>query len=89
MLVKVIHVEPRGGYRLFLQFSDGTEGERDFSRLTQSDGPMVQPLKDPVYFARVFLDLGAPTWPNGYDIAPDALHADMQAAGELRRSRAA
>ena len=31
---------------------------------------MVQPLKDPAYFARVFLDLGAPTWPNGFDMAP-------------------
>ena len=89
MLVNVVHVEPRGGYRLFVQFSDGTEGERDFTDLIRAEGPMLEPLKDPAYFARVFLDYGAPTWPNGYDMAPDALHADMQAVGELKRSEAA
>lgn len=89
MLTNVIWVEQRGGYRLFLQFSDGTEGERDFSLLVKSEGPMVQPLKDPTYFARVFLDRGAPTWPNGFDMAPDALHEDMRQAGQLSRSDAA
>lgn len=89
MLVNVVHVESRGGHRLFLQFSDGTEGERDFSALMRQSGPMLEPLKDPLYFARVFLDYGAPTWPNGYDMAPDALYADMKTAGELRRSDAA
>ncbi len=44
---------------------------------------MAAPLKDPAYFNRVFLELGALTWPNGYDWSPEALHADMQAAGAL------
>ena len=86
MLTNVIRVEPRGGHRLFFQFSDGTEGERDFSQMVRSDGPMIQPLKDPLYLARVFLDLGAPTWPNGFDLAPDALYEDMRQAGQLSRS---
>jgi hypothetical protein len=30
-LVDVLKVEPLGGFRLRLHFSDGTEGERDFS----------------------------------------------------------
>jgi len=89
MLTNVIRVEPRGGYRLFFEFSDGTEGERDFSDLVAHEGPMVQPLKDPAYFARVFLDYGAPTWPNGFDMAPDALHEEMRKAGQLSRSDAA
>ena len=38
MLTRVVHVEPRGGYRLFVQFSDGTEGERDFSQMVTSQG---------------------------------------------------
>jgi len=51
---------------------------------------MIQPLKDPGYFARVFLDYGgAPTWPNGFDMAPDALYDDMRGAGQLSRSDAA
>ncbi len=30
-LVDVVRVQPEGGYRLALAFSDGTEGERDFA----------------------------------------------------------
>jgi hypothetical protein len=42
---------------------------------------MVAPLKDPAFFARVFVDAGAPTWPNAYDYAPSALYAEMREAG--------
>jgi hypothetical protein len=33
----------------------------------------------------VFLEFGAPTWPNGLDIAPEWLRRGMEAAGELTR----
>lgn len=72
-----------GPYRLKLWFTDGTAGEWDFSELTRDSGPMVEPFKDPVYFDRVFIEFGALTWPNGYDWSPEALHADMAAAGAL------
>jgi hypothetical protein len=40
---------------------------------------MFEPLRDPAYFAQVQLDeLGVPVWPNGVDIAPDALHQRLQ-----------
>src|SRR5690349_18115435 len=51
-LVDVTRVEPRGGYRLALTFSDGTEGERDFAELIAEGGEMVEPLRDQVFFAR-------------------------------------
>jgi hypothetical protein len=44
---------------------------------------MVEPLRDPDYFARVFLDYGAPTWPNSFDMSPDWLRIKMERAGEL------
>jgi hypothetical protein len=46
---------------------------------------MVRPLKDPAFFARVFVELGALTWPNGFGLDPIALHHRMSAAGELGR----
>ena len=49
---------------------------------------MLAPLRAPSYFAQVSLHCGAPTWPNGFDIAPEWLHK-MEAAGELHRSDAA
>ena len=47
------------------------------------DGIMVAPLKDPAYFARAYVEAGAPTWPNGLDICPTSLRADMEAAGTI------
>ena len=83
MLIKVRKAKPLGDYRLVIEFSDDTMGERDFS-LTSETGPMLQPLNDPTYFRRLFVENGAITWPNGYDWDPIALHDEMKAAGELR-----
>ena len=52
-IVKVLKVEKLGGFRLRLHFSDGMRGERDFSDIVAEDGSMVEPLKDPAFFARV------------------------------------
>jgi hypothetical protein len=85
-LIKVTKAEPIGGYRLRLRFSDGSIGERDFDDIVSESGPMLEPLRDPAYFARVFIDLGTPTWPNGYDLAPSALYSEMQQAGLLKQT---
>lgn len=84
-LVKVTKVEPLNGYRLRLSFSDDSIGEMDLAELVSKPGSMVQPLQDPSYFARVFLDTGTPTWPNGFDLAPHALHSEMKKLGLLKR----
>jgi hypothetical protein len=49
---------------------------------------MVEPLHDPAYFARVFVDHGMPTWPNGFDIAPGWLRRQIDAIGALERDAA-
>jgi hypothetical protein len=87
-IVKVIGVTPLGGYRLHLAFSDGTEGDPDFAEVIAEGGPMVEPLADKAIFAKVFLQLGVLTWPNGFDVDSIALHDEMQAAGLLRKSAA-
>jgi hypothetical protein len=83
MLTKVTHLERLGGFRLGVRFSDGSEGIHDFTRMLDEPGSMLAPLRDEAYFARVFLEFGAPTWPNGFDIAPEWLRREMEAAGEL------
>ena len=88
-MIDVIGVKRLGGYRLEISFSDGTVGTRDFSEIKSRTGEMVEPLKDPAYFARVFIDDGALTWPNGYDWDPIALHDEMKGAKLLRRVDAA
>jgi len=87
-MIDVISVKPLGGFRLRVAFSDGFVSAHDFSSTTARDGEMVRPLKDPAFFARVFVELGALTWPNGFDLDPIALHDRMAAAGELSREAA-
>ena len=55
---------------------------------SRESGPMLESLKDPAYFARVFIDDGVLTSPSGYDWDPIALHDEME-AGLLRRVNAA
>jgi Protein of unknown function (DUF2442) len=85
MLTKVLRLEKLGDYRLRIRFNDGSEGMHDFAAMVTEPGPMLEPLHDKSYFARVFLEFGAPTWPNGFDIAPEWLRREMEAAGELSR----
>ena len=88
-MIDVVAVRPLGGHKLEIEFSDGTVGVRDFVSITRKTGPMALPLKDPAFFARVFIDDGALTWPNGYDWDPTALHDEMKTEGLLRRADAA
>ena len=85
MLTKVTRLEKIGRFRLRIRFSDGSEGEHDFGAMVNEPGSMLEPLRDPAYFDRVFLEFGAPTWPNGFDISPEWLRREMAAAGELAR----
>ena len=89
MMIHVTDVKPVGPFKLFIRFSDDTEGERDFAEFVQQDGVMLEPLKDAGYFAKVFLEYGALTWPNGFDWDPIALHDEMRDMGLLRTSAAA
>ena len=82
-MVDVLRLRPLEGYRVWLRFTDGSEGVRDLSSVIAKGGPMVEPLNDPAYFARVFVEMGAPTWPNGFDLDPINLYMEMRKAGEL------
>ncbi|KKB12995.1 hypothetical protein VE25_04330 [Devosia geojensis] len=83
MLTKVTSLRKLDGFQLSVRFADGSEGVHDFAEMVREPGPLTEPLRDEAYFARVFLEFGAPTWPNGFDIAPEWLRREMSAAGEL------
>jgi hypothetical protein len=85
MLTKVAKVECLGGFRLRFTFNDGSVGDHDFSGMVAGSGSLLQPLKDPAYFSRVFLEFGAPTWPNGFDMSPEWVRRTLADAKELRR----
>ena len=76
MLLDIIEVKALGGYRLYLKFEDGVEGEVDFSELAPLDG-VYEPLRDPAFFAKVRVnpDWGTICWPNDADADPMVLYA--------------
>jgi hypothetical protein len=44
-------------------------------------GPVLEPLRDLQVFRQVTLDEdGVPAWPNGADLGPDVLHAQLSRA---------
>jgi hypothetical protein len=84
-MVDVLRLRPLDGYRLWLRFTDGSEGVRDLSDVIAEGGVMVEPLKSKQYFDRVVVELGAPTWPNGFDLDPINLYMQLRDAGALSK----
>ena len=72
----VVQARHLGGYRVWLRFDDGLEGELDLAG--ELWGPVFEPLRDPAYFARFSVD-DTLVWPNGADLAPEFLHAKLAA----------
>jgi hypothetical protein len=92
MMPTVVSAEYEGGYRLRLAFSDHTTKTVDFHKWLE--GPVFEPLKDPVFFRRFFLDGGTVVWPNGADIAPETLYGERgvrarRPNNQMQRTRSA
>jgi hypothetical protein len=67
-----------------VEFTDGTTGEADLSRFLSGarvSGTVFEALRDPAAFAQARVELGAVTWPNGADLAPDAMYDAIREHG--------
>jgi len=80
-LPQVIRARYIGEFIVSTRFDDGTEKYIDVSQWFK--GPVFEPLKDPKFFKKFFIEAGTLAWPNGVDIAPEALYA----ARELTKKR--
>lgn len=79
---RVTSVQPLSGYRLEVCFEDGLRGT--ISLEDRLFGPVFEPLNNEEYFRQVFVDeFGAVSWPNGADLAPDALYERIRAASAV------
>jgi len=67
------------------RFDDGTEKSIDISQWFK--GPVFEPLKDPKFFKRFFIEAGTLCWPNGVDIAPEALYSARESSKKRRNKR--
>jgi hypothetical protein len=72
-LPQVIEARYVRSFIVATRFDDGTEKQIDVSQWFK--GPVFAPLKNPKLFKRFFIEAGTLAWPNGVDIAPEALYA--------------
>ena len=80
---RVVEVAPFENYRFSVRFIDGMTGTVDMSKLIASPHAGVfAALADPAYFAQVFVEEGVVTWPGELDLAPDAMHTEIQKHGK-------
>lgn len=78
MLHRIVDVEARPDYRVWIRFEDGTEGVVDLSDLVGKG--VFRRWNEPGEFEKVFIDeeVGTIAWPGGLDLAPDRLYRDVK-----------
>jgi hypothetical protein len=78
MVPHVLEARLIGGYRLWLRFDDGAEGEVDLSG--ELRGPVFEPLRNPEFFGQfnIHPELKTLVWPNGADFAPEFLRMALR-----------
>jgi len=75
----VVSVRPLDDFQLEVRFDDGTCGV--VSLKERLFGPVFEPLRESALFRQVSVDeFGAVCWPNGADLAPDALYERIRSA---------
>ncbi len=69
-------VKPLTDYKIYVEVADGRKGVFDVAPYLEHG--VFRELKNPAYFNQVGVLLGAVTWPNEQDIAPETLIAELQ-----------
>lgn len=79
---RVTDVEALPDFRLRVRFNDGTEGTVELARFINSpEAGVFAALRDESLFRQARIVLGAVTWPDGLDLAPDAMHRGIKEHG--------
>jgi hypothetical protein len=85
-LPQVIGARHISGFIVSARFDDGSEKYVDVSQWFK--GPVFEPLKDPKFFKKFFIEGGTLAWPNGVDIAPEALYAARESSKRHKKRMA-
>ena len=81
---RIASADPLPGMRLRIRFVDGTNGQVELAAFLSSEkvsGTIFEPLREADFFSRVSLADGAVQWPNGADLAPDAMYDAIRESG--------
>ena len=75
-LVQPVAVEPRDGYRIWIRYSDGSEGEIDLSHLAGHG--VFAAWDDRSYFEKVHVtEHRSIAWDDLIELCPDALYMEL------------
>ncbi|BCX89933.1 hypothetical protein MIN45_P2307 [Methylomarinovum tepidoasis] len=90
MLVDLVEARPLGNHHVYLRFEDGLEGALDLGAHLSFRG-IFAPLRDPERFRTLRVDpsLGTICWPNGADVAPEALYSWLKKTLEHEKTQPA
>jgi hypothetical protein len=78
MVVWVTEAKAMPGFRLWLRFSDASQGQVDLREFVESDRrEIVRQLRDPAVFANLTVGADTVVWANGFDLAPEFLRARL------------
>jgi hypothetical protein len=79
-VIWVIDARALPDYRLWVRFSDQSEGELTLRNFIMSDErPIVAALRDREKFAAIRVAMDTVVWDNGFDLAPEFLYAQLKA----------
>ena len=75
----IVDVRAEKNHGLWLRFADGATGtvQLDAKEFTG----VLEPLRDPELFCKVFVEHGTVAWPGEIDLAPDTLYRELQKVG--------
>jgi hypothetical protein len=78
MLPRIVEARYIAGFKVWIRFSDGVEGDVDLSH--ELTGPIFEPLRNAEEFRRFSLhpELHTLVWPNGADLAPEFLRDKLR-----------
>ncbi|MBK7582356.1 MAG: DUF2442 domain-containing protein [Myxococcales bacterium] len=74
---RVVTAAPGSDFQFRVVFADGTQGSVDmrvFLQSQQVSGTVFEALRSAGFFAQLRVEHGVVTWPNGADLAPDAMY---------------
>jgi len=79
--VTEVHVLPN--FSLRVRFNDGTEGIVELARFLHSpEAGVFVTLRDEERFRQARVEIGAVTWPESLDLAPDAMYRAIKEQGK-------
>lgn len=79
-MIWVTEAKALPNFRLWVSFNNGTEGKVNLKDFIANDSrPIVAALRDPLAFSALRVDMDTVVWDNGFDLAPEFLHAQAKA----------